>query len=1309
MTECPEMAVLESSPWTPAVSAHVATCGSCRLVMELIEERSQAAASRERRARCMQFEAQLAARGAGTLDAAVAAKLDEHLEECDDCRAIAQTIAPENDAANDHTTLPAVAPAAYTLGPEVARGGMGRIIAARDLRIGRPVAVKELLGKTPTHAARFEREARVTARLQHPGIVPIYEIGRWENGTPFYSMRMIEGRTLRAAIAESSTLAVRLSLLPAVIAASEAIAFAHASSVIHRDLTPANIIVGAYGETVVIDWGLAKDLSEDGEDEVVGGPYREDPGAIELTIDGSILGTASYMPPEQASGEPVDTRADVYALGAILYHLLAGAPPYRGKNEEVLAQVTAGPPPALALAANMPRDLTSIVDKAMARDPADRYPSARELVDELKRLQTGRLVEAHRYSWRELTRRWLARHRAAVIGVAAALVALVVAGAFGITGIVRERDRADGERSVAIEQRQAADVQRQKAHDVSISLLEEQGRRELLDGHPTRALAFLNEAYQQGLDTPALRLLLGSALRSIEARKQTFACNGETKVFRTNPAGSRVIATCGDIVRVWRVTDGSEVFSLDAKDAQNVRYSNDGRWILTVGSSVGVWDAATGRLVRLLEGHRARVDYGFFAEDDRRIVTVSQDGTARIWDTTNWMQLKLLDFRLPTATGWVAKLSANGRALIIGTYIGVITIWSVETGTLVGSFDHGANIYDVDINPDGSLFTSCGNHGTKIWNVAIKFAVQTINTHRDLVTTCVLSPDGGRLVTGSNIHGDGEVWDVRTGLVVARLPSDSLDLIAKFSPDGKRIAMRSWSRGYGLVALYEAETGSLLWTFDDLQEDAWVSFSADGSLLLTGGGSEVVAWDASGARQRLSFTPPAAEMPLEASADGTRLLTRHPDGGLTLWNTSGRGVPTVAIHFQKPKDPHQVDAHMSRWLSGDGSRLAALAATGEVVVLDTRDGSTIARIPVEGAPTDLGLDLQGRRLLVVQAGRPRIWDVARQTVVLSLDGRAGAAALSDDGNHVLAWVGPGKMEVWNVDGHRIQTQFLMAEGSPSIVGFDHLGDRVAVIEAAANFNVGRIGLWDALTGARLVSIPGNSAAFDSTSRWLTTFGAGRVKVWSTNDGVERSSALVGRDGSFDDVQPSVSADGAFIVSIHFDGAADVSSAVDGRLLERLGSYHVIASPLSDGTVFGYGLAPHWVPGQNAIVSVSGSLEVWDLAVEHRDARELDRVVKRSPWRVMDGRLVPADHGFAGRVTLGAAPGSGATIMAKASAGWAPSYEATSSSDGVYELRNLPVGSYSVTATDPRTGARSKPHSVNITVGGQAIKLDLELE
>jgi len=231
----------------------------------------------------------------------------------------------------DDAALPVVSPDLYAREGEVARGGMGRIMAARDRRLGRAVALKELHQESASSARRFVREALVTARLQHPSIVPVYEAGRWPEGVPFYAMKMVSGRSLDAVIRSTPTLAGRLALLPHVIAVAEAIAYAHSERIIHRDLKPANVLVGSFGETVVVDWGLAKDLSR---------PAGDDPSAERLpvvsgtdaTIVGTVLGTPHYMPPEQARGEGVDERADVYALGAILYYLMTGAPPHAGKT-----------------------------------------------------------------------------------------------------------------------------------------------------------------------------------------------------------------------------------------------------------------------------------------------------------------------------------------------------------------------------------------------------------------------------------------------------------------------------------------------------------------------------------------------------------------------------------------------------------------------------------------------------------------------------------------------------------------------------------------------------------------------------------------------------------------------------------------------------------------------------------------------------------------------------------------------------------------------------------------------------------------
>jgi serine/threonine protein kinase len=201
---------------------------------------------------------------------------------------------------------------AYALGDELARGGCGRIVEAHDRRLGRPVALKVPLHATHDTRRRFTHEALRTARLQHPSIVPVYEAGRLPAGDPFFAMKLVRGRSLREIVDAAPSLDERLALLPNLIAVAEAVAYAHDQRIMHRDLKPSNVLIGAFGETVVLDWGLAKDLSaKDGSEAADAGTAIDD-----QTATGAVVGTLRYMAPEQAAGKPIDERADVYALGA---------------------------------------------------------------------------------------------------------------------------------------------------------------------------------------------------------------------------------------------------------------------------------------------------------------------------------------------------------------------------------------------------------------------------------------------------------------------------------------------------------------------------------------------------------------------------------------------------------------------------------------------------------------------------------------------------------------------------------------------------------------------------------------------------------------------------------------------------------------------------------------------------------------------------------------------------------------------------------------------------------------------------------
>ncbi len=462
----------------------------------------------------------------GKLGPERAAELQRHLDGCAACRARLNARAPGeratlDDGARDdlpapdpaHRTqpltqlpdhgaasaavakvvasvLPLVPADRYEMRDEFARGGLGRIFRARDRRLARPVAVKQLIAGGSEAARRFIREALITARLQHPAIVPIYEAGRFPSGEPFYAMKLVSGRSLDQVIKQKRTLAERLTLLPNIIAVAEAMAYAHSERIIHRDLKPANVLVGSFGETVLIDWGLAKDLASGREvaPDGMAAPYPD--GSTEV---GTVLGTPTYMPPEQAEGKAVDERADVYAIGAILYHTLAGAPPYGGKSSaETLAKVlTEAPAPLASREPGVPRDLVTVVEKAMARDPARRYPTAKELAADLERFAAGQLVSAHRYSSMEMARRWVARHRAPVSVAVALLTALAVTGGLAVNRIAHERDVARRERAEA----RTAQAQAEKRSG-ELVLAEAQSS---LDDDPTAAVAWLKQ-YPDGGD-----------------------------------------------------------------------------------------------------------------------------------------------------------------------------------------------------------------------------------------------------------------------------------------------------------------------------------------------------------------------------------------------------------------------------------------------------------------------------------------------------------------------------------------------------------------------------------------------------------------------------------------------------------------------------------------------------------------------------------------------------------------------------------------------------------------------------------------
>jgi WD40 repeat protein len=321
-------------------------------------------------------------------------------------------------------------PERYQIIGEHGRGGLGRVSRAHDHDLGRDIAIKELISRGHVSEVRFLREALITARLEHPGIVPIYEAGRWPDGTPFYAMKLVAGRPLRDLIAERASVDERIGLLHHVIAVADAIAYAHGRNIIHRDLKPANVIIGDFGETIVIDWGLAKDLTTTEESTVGGGPFRanRDDG---LTATGSVLGTPTYMAPEQERGEHVDQRADVFAIGAMLWELCAlqRVPPAEPHLRHRMLH-----------RAGIDGDLVTIIDKALERDRTRRYPDAGALASDLKAFKSGARIAARSYSLFAMLAHWTRRHRTLALSVTAVTALAAIGIVTYVRHIAAERD-----------------------------------------------------------------------------------------------------------------------------------------------------------------------------------------------------------------------------------------------------------------------------------------------------------------------------------------------------------------------------------------------------------------------------------------------------------------------------------------------------------------------------------------------------------------------------------------------------------------------------------------------------------------------------------------------------------------------------------------------------------------------------------------------------------------------------------------------------------------------------------------------------
>ncbi|HEY4239856.1 MAG TPA: protein kinase [Kofleriaceae bacterium] len=724
--------------------------------------------------------------------------------------------------------------ARYILDVEIARGGMGRVVEAMDTTLGRIVAFKEALTTDSDSLKRFAREVRITARLEHPAIVPVHDAGVSPSGAPFYVMRKIGGRPLERLVAMAASLEERLALVPHIVASAQAIAHAHERGIVHRDIKPSNILVGELGETIVIDWGLAKVIGEPDEHDPTVKPLVDLSDSLKTRV-GIVYGTPGFMAPEQLRGAPVDEKCDVYALGATLYHLLARKPPHHAKtaDEMMKAAVAAPPTPVRELVTGVPPELATIVDKALAHDPRTRYQNAKALAEDLQRFLTGQLIASHHYTAREKLVRFLRKHRQTVLALGGAAVVLLVLGIFAIRRIVVERDRADAEAHHATDEAKAADAARRVSEQRADQLLISEART-LAATEPTRAVALVKPLAQR--DWRDVRAIAATA--KAHGIAWSLPAPAEPVAFFALEGGRGAIAA-GTDGALWR-------YDLPAHQATLLATIPGLAGALEVNGSIAAWHGRSLDIYPLGGGRSLAGGAPRTVTTDQPITAATANASKLYWTDAShavWsLDLDLTD-AIPAALPAAGKatllaVSPGGHWLALGNEDGVSVLdlvtpgatpaslverpcvaldWSangVYLAALVGADDdHIAYDFPIDGSGGGALFRDAVGASTKI-----ALGIDGIYT---------IGPSGVRTVTRTAKSRARLAGSVPIGFATARgdvlLAADNGGIVALAGDGDVRLELKDASikaiaasrDAPYVLALTEGRL--LVWNLDDVQ------------------------------------------------------------------------------------------------------------------------------------------------------------------------------------------------------------------------------------------------------------------------------------------------------------------------------------------------------------------------------------------------------------------------------------------------------------------------------------------------------------
>ena len=959
----------------------------------------------------------------------------------------------------------------YVLLDRVGSGGSGSVHRAWQLSLERLVAIK-LIDAQGSEAERFVREGRMAARLSHPHIVPIYEVGV-HAGRRYLAMKLISGRSLSRLCLEPGR-AVTL-----MRQATSAIEYAHRNGVVHRDLKPHNLLLEGEGHIWVTDFGIARSMK----------------AGSTLTATGSVMGTPAYMPPEQARGERCDERSDVYSLGATLYELLTGRPPFDDGAADLLvlmSRVLASDPiPPRKLNPRVPVELETIVGKAMAKQPGHRYQSAAELGEDLRRFAEREPILARPPGVVRQAVKWARRRPVAstAIGFVLALAAGVAWHTLSLKRQLAETTVAEANALGAAGRWEAARVRFNDANHAfarlgvqnvapDLGLLDAYHQAPppllVLAGHAAvvRAVAFLPDGNQviSASNDGTLRLWdvqLGRQIRTFAGHsgavtslalaaagdralsggedgslrvwqvatgqlvRQLAARGGAVLKVALAPNGRLALSrSAGGTVQLWDLDSGRELRALDVAPRRlvAVAFSPDGRLAITgrnievagtvVNGRASLWDVETGREVQSLGGFGSEIESITFSPDGRRALTAGYDRTVSIWDLESGQRLFALRGHRHGLTG--AAYSPKDRIIVSGSWDNSVNLCDANDGKLVRSFDTGGSVEALAVSPDGNfIMTGGGDNTLKLWDLTVGQEARAFSGHESAVHSVALSPDGLLGLSGG-ADRKVRVWDVATGREIRSFEQGATAQAVAISPDGRSAvavggqgSVRAWDLFTGESRpVYRGHTGAV----------RGLAFSPDGRSVLTGSETgEIVLWESATGQQIRSWKAGDEVRSVAFSGDGRTAVAASFDGSVRLLDP---GSGKVLRQFT-PVVPERIGAVD---IARDGSVMASGNDTKLMRLWDVGSGAQLRTF--EGHLGDVrALRFSPDGLLLLSASRDRTlraWDPDTGRELHAFTSTAEAIrslALSTDGRLALVGCEDGALKLWDFSQVRTHRQF----------------------------------------------------------------------------------------------------------------------------------------------------------------------------------------------------------------------------------------------------------------------------------------------